>query len=401
MLHEQPTTDRQPPLRIVFLMSRFLDGGIDTVLTEYLKHLAQDDRFQLTLAIATAMGHLEVYAREVPKCVNVVYFSRSKVLTYIPQRRALKQASPLAKAFDELVINPIRRYKARKAIEKLAATTDIFIDFDCCAYSFLRPIHVKKIAFFHFSFAQSMQQNARRMQRIGCELEHYDRVVTISKAMKAEGCQLFPHLKAKLDVIYNAKDPVLIQRKAAQIPADERLERPFILAVERLEESQKDLTTLLRAYAMLREKFGREEWLYIIGKGKSEAELRQTAHELDIDDHTVFLGFRANPYPWMQQSRLLVHSAKFEGLPTVLVEGLLLNKLMVATDCPTGPREILDDGKAGLLVPVGDAESLAKAVNRLLSDAYLQAELLEGVHHRAADFTFQTVDHQLKKLLGR
>ena len=200
MLHEQPTTDSQSPLRIVFLMSRFLDGGIDTVLTEYLKHLAQDDRFQLTLAIATAMGHLEVYAREVPKCVNVVYFSQSKVLTYIPQRRALKQASPLAKAFDELVINPVRRYKARKAIEKLAATTDIFIDFDCCAYSFLRPIHVKKIAFFHFSFAQSMQQNARRMQRIGRELEHYDRVVTISKAMKAEGCQLFPHLKAKLDL---------------------------------------------------------------------------------------------------------------------------------------------------------------------------------------------------------
>lgn len=121
---------------------------------------------------------------------------------------------------------------------------------------------------------------------------------------------------------------------------------------------------------------------------------------MGIADRTVFLGFCANPYPWMLRSRLLVHSAKFEGLPTVLIEGLLLDKLMVATDCPTGPREILDDGRAGLLVPVGDAAAFARATDRLLNDTQLQADILQGVRDRAADFTFQAVDSKLRELMG-
>lgn len=387
-------------LHIVFLMSRFLDGGIDTVLIEYLKYLAKDDSLQLTLAITTRMGSLEVFADEVPERVETIYFSKSKLLTHIPQWRALKQASIFAKVFDELFLNPIRRYHAKKGIRKLAATADLFIDFDCCAYSLLHAVKTKKIAFFHFSFDQAMRQNAHRMQRIGRELENYDKVVTISEAMKAEGCRLFPKLCGKMEVIYNAKNPDFIRQKAAQRPVDKRIERPFILAVERLEESQKDLTTLLRAYTLLRKEYRREEWFYFIGKGKSEDKLRQTARKLGIDDRIVFLGFQSNPYPWIEKSRLLAHSAKFEGLPTVLIEGLLLGKLMVATNCPTGPNEILDGGKAGLLVPVGDAEGLAKAIDQLLSDANLQEQILKGVHHRAFDFTFQAVDSRLKEIIG-
>ena len=398
-INPQPSTP-DTPLRIVFLMSRFLDGGIDTVLIEYLKHLSKNRDMEITLAIATAMGSLEVFRREVPENVKLVYFSQSRRLTHIPRGRALKMTSRLSKVYDELVINPIRRRRVQKGIARLAKTTDLFIDFDCCAYSFLRSVRTKKIAYFHFSFVQAMRQNGRRMKRIGRELEHYDRVVTISKAMREEGYRLFPSLKDKMTVIYNAKNPESIRRKAAVTTGDDRIDRPYLLAVERLEESQKDLTTLLEAYALLRKTFHREEWLYIIGKGSSEEELKQKARALGIADRTVFLGFCANPYPWMLRSRLLVHSAKFEGLPTVLIEGLLLDKLMVATDCPTGPREILDDGRAGLLVPVGDAAAFASATDRLLNDTQLQADILQGVRDRAADFTFQAVDSKLRKLMG-
>lgn len=398
-INPQPSTP-DTPLRIVFLMSRFLDGGIDTVLIEYLKHLSESEDVEITLAIATAMDSLEVFRREVPANVKIVYFSQSRRLTHIQQGRVLKMTSHLAKVYDEMVNNPIRRYRAQRGIDRLAKTADLFIDFDCCAYSFLRSVRTKKIAYFHFSFVQAMRQNGRRMKRIGRELEHYDRVVTISKAMQEEGCRLFPSLKDKMTVIYNAKNPGIIRRKAAATTGDDRIDRPYLLAVERLEESQKDLTTLLEAYALLRKTFHREEWLYIIGKGSSEEELKQKARALGIAGRTVFLGFCANPYPWMLRSRLLVHSAKFEGLPTVLIEGLLLDKLMVATDCPTGPREILDDGRAGLLVPVGDAAAFACATDRLLNDTQLQADILQGVRDRAADFTFQAVDSKLRELMG-
>lgn len=383
---------------VVFLMSRFLDGGIDTVLVEYLRYLAKDERYQITLAIATYMDKLEVFRNRIPKNVKVIYFNRMKLLTRVPQKRITKQAGRISKLYGEMM-NPILRRKTQHNIHKLAKTTDLFIDFDCCAYSFLKSVHTKKIAFFHFSFAQSMAQNPKRMKRIRKQLEKYDSVITISKAMKDEGCKMFPELKDKLFVIYNAKDQDCIRRYADEKVADERIKEPYFLSIERLEESQKDITTLLKAYALLRKEKGVKEKLYIIGKGNSEELLRQLTVDLDIDKDVEFLGFISNPYPWIKNSKLLLHSAKFEGLPTVLVEGLLLGKLMVSSDCPTGPKEIFNYGKAGVLVPVGDARAFADATYQLLTDSALQQQILQGVTERAFDFTFPAIDKKISELL--
>ena len=111
-----------------------------------------------------------------------------------------------------------------------------------------------------------------------------------------------------------------------------------------------------------------------------------------------FLGFISNPYPWIQRCRLMVHSAKFEGLPTVMIEGLLLGKLIVASDCPTGPREILSGGAAGVLVPVGDAPVFASAIHRLLTDEAYARELARGAALSAGRFTFETIAPQLDEL---
>ena len=383
---------------VVFLMSRFLDGGIDTVLVEYLRYLAKDERYQITLAIATYMDKLEVFRNRIPKNVKVIYFNRMKLLTRVPQKRITKQAGKITKLYGEMM-NPILRRKTQHNIHKLAKTTDLFIDFDCCAYSFLKSVHTKKIAFFHFSFAQSMAQNPKRMKRIRKQLEKYDSVITISKAMKDEGCKMFPELKDKLFVIYNAKDQDCIRRYADEKVADERIKEPYFLSIERLEESKKDITTLLKAYALLRKEKGVKEKLYIIGKGNSEELLRQLTVDLDIDKDVEFLGFISNPYPWIKNSKLLLHSAKFEGLPTVLVEGLLLGKLMVSSDCPTGPKEIFNYGKAGVLVPVGDARAFADATYQLLTDSALQQQILQGVTERAFDFTFPAIDKKISELL--
>ena len=390
--------DEKRKKNIVFLMSRFLDGGIDTVLVEYLRYLAKDERYQITLAIATYMDKLEVFRNRIPKNVKVIYFNRMKLLTRVPQKRITKQAGKITKLYGEMM-NPILRRKTQHNIHKLAKTTDLFIDFDCCAYSFLKSVHTKKIAFFHFSFAQSMAQNPKRMKRIRKQLEKYDSVITISKAMKDEGCKMFPELKDKLFVIYNAKDQDCIRRYADEKVADERIKEPYFLSIERLEESQKDITTLLKAYALLRKEKGVKEKLYIIGKGNSEELLRQLAVDLDIDKDVEFLGFISNPYPWIKNSKLLLHSAKFEGLPTVLVEGLLLGKLMVSSDCPTGPKEIFNYGKAGVLVPVGDVRAFADATYQLLTDSALQQQILQGVTERAFDFTFPAIDKKISELL--
>ena len=386
------------PIRLTFLITSLRDGGIETVLLEYLEHLSRDPRYRLTLAIASYMGDLEVYRERIPEGVRVCYLVQAAPLVYVPQQRARRRLGGAIKLCDQLLANPLRRWLVQRGIQRLVQETDVFVDFDTCAYSYLRSIGRPKVAFLHFSLEQLMQQNARRMQRIGRMLPGYDRVVTISQAMRAEAEQLFPELGARLRVIYNPKDLTRLRARAAELPEDPRIERPYLLAVERLEESQKDISTLLRAYTLLQREYGVEEQLYIIGKGGSEGELRQLAEELGIAGSVCFLGFISNPYPWIQRCRLMVHSAKFEGLPTVMIEGLLLGKLIVASDCPTGPREILEGGAAGMLVPVGDAPAFASAIHRLLTNETYARELARGAALAAGRFTFETIAPQLDEL---
>ena len=386
------------PLRLLFLLSRFLDGGIDTVLLEYVNHLADHLHYDVTLGIAICYGDLEVYRPKLSPRVKVVYFNQSPFLTRIARQRIEKKASLFAKSIDEILCVPLRRLATQRGICKLSQQADAIIDFDCCAYAFLHHIRKRKIAFFHFSFNEVLKNNPKRMNRIRKGLTAYDKVVTISKAMCEEGREMFPQFKEKFILLYNAKDEQLLA-KYAKVPIDSPLiHQPYLLAVERLEESQKDLSTLIRAYSLLVHEHHISEGLYIIGKGKDETQLKQLAKTLQVADKVVFLGFQANPLPWILHCKIFVHSAKFEGLPTVLIEALLLDKLIVATDCPTGPSEILDHGRCGLLTPVGNAPAFAAAIHQLLLDNDLQKQLLSAVKEHKKVFNLNHIDHQLHAL---
>lgn len=374
--------------RILFLLSRFLDGGIDAVLLDYLRYLAQRSDYHITLAISIHMGELEVFRKQIPEQVDVVYLVDQPALTRWRQQKIIKRLPIYIKMYDEAVLSPIRRYMIGNKLHQLAKQHDVVIDFDCCHYAYLKDVKTRKVAWFHFSFKQLMEQNARRTKRIGNHLRYYDRIVTISRAMLDEGQELFPWLEDRWRLIYNAKDEQLLQRRACESVGDSRLNDSYILAIERLEESQKDLTTLIRAYKVLHEQYHHAEKLYLLGKGRDEQQLRQLAQELCISEHVVFLGFSSNPYPWIAHAKAIAHSAKFEGLPTVMIESLIMGKLIVATDCPTGPREILDNGQAGLLTPVGNAEALAEALHRILTDESLQAAILAHAKEYKQQFLF-------------
>ena len=386
--------------KILFLISRFLDGGIDTVLVEYLRFLSAHSNYRITLGICVSMDELEVFRQSIPDNVEVHHLVKAQWLTKW-RKRKIKSGLPTAtKIYDEAFLSPIRRCIIAKGIKQLSRCHDVVIDFDCCSYSFLKNIPIPKIAWFHFSFEESLKQNCRRTMRIGRMQEHYDKVVLISEAMRQEGANLFPQLADKLKVIYNAKERNYLIQKSEEKVDDDRIRQPYILAVERLNENQKDITTLLHAYSILRKDFHHDEPLILLGKGRSEDQLRQTAKDLGIADSVAFIGFQSNPYPWMKQAKLLVHSAKFEGLPTVLIEGLMLDKLMVSSDCPTGPREILDDGRAGFLVPVADAQAMAEAIHKMLTDTSLQNQIKSGIEKHRHLFTFEHAKKMFDQMIN-
>ena len=138
---------------------------------------------------------------------------------------------------------------------------------------------------------------------------------------------------------------------------------PVILGVGRL-TPQKDFSTLIRAFARVRTV--RDCRLVILGEGELRAELEQLVTSLGLADSVKLPGFAENPFAWMSRVRLFVLSSRWEGLPNVLIQAMACGAAVVSTDCPSGPDEILEGGKWGKLVPVGDVEALAEAISENL-----------------------------------
>lgn len=138
---------------------------------------------------------------------------------------------------------------------------------------------------------------------------------------------------------------------------------PVIMAAGRLGRV-KDYPTLIRAFARIRAH--RACRLMILGRGRQQPKLQALARQLGVADDVQLPGFVANIYPYLARAAVFVVSSLREGGPNVLMEALALGRPAVATDCPHGPREILQDGRYGALVPVGDDEALAIAISETL-----------------------------------
>lgn len=138
---------------------------------------------------------------------------------------------------------------------------------------------------------------------------------------------------------------------------------PVVLGVGHL-EPRKDFTTLLQAFAMVREH--RVARLVILGDGPERMVLASLACDLGVHEHVALPGFIPNPLPYMRRASVFALSSRAEGLPTVLIEALACGTPVVSTDCPYGPREILAGGRYGYLVPVGDADAMAQALDRII-----------------------------------
>ncbi len=151
---------------------------------------------------------------------------------------------------------------------------------------------------------------------------------------------------------------------------------PVILGVGRLQR-QKDFATLIRAFAQLRQRVNAR--LVILGEGSGRRALMALIAELALEDCVDLPGFQRNPYPFLAHARLFALSSAWEGSPNVLTEAMALGIPVVSTDCLSGPSEILDDGRYGRLVPVGDASALAAAMHATLAQPLASAVLREAV----------------------
>jgi len=261
----------------------------------------------------------------------------------------------------------------------------------------------------HLTLAEDTP-NARRWQRrylpplIRRTYPQADAIATVCDALGDEIAASTGLPRERIQTIYN---PVVSDEIAlrAREPVEHRWfapgEPPVVLGVGRIAK-QKDFPTLVRAFARLRAR--RPARLVILGEAKNAQknarrikELQELAGHLGVADDVDFAGFVDNPFAYMSRSAVFALSSRYEGFGNVLIEAMACGCPVVSTDCPVGPGEILEQGRYGPLVPVGDDAALALAIERTL-DAPPRDSVLRA---RAADFSVdRSVDRYLAVLFG-
>lgn len=224
--------------------------------------------------------------------------------------------------------------------------------------------------------------NIPRRILIAHALRRADTVIAVSEAIKEYLVQRLCLERERVEVIYN---PVAVPKSRKSDPPHPWLcdsGRPVLIAAGRLTR-QKRFSLLVEAMAFL----PKEIRLIILGEGDGRESLERMIREKQLESRVSLPGFQSCPGDWFVHADCYVMSSDWEGFPFVLLEAFAAGLQVVSTDCLSGPRELLEDGRYGKLVPCGDALRLAKAVEEALAVPAKRENLVE----RASEFSLESV----------
>lgn len=222
------------------------------------------------------------------------------------------------------------------------------------------------------------------------------KIVCICYEQKEIMKQVIPQLKEEqLTVIYNIIDiNEIIKRKNDKIPYMQK----YILMVARFDFRSKDFYTLINAYSELPEDLKTRYQLLLLGDGPDMEKVKRYVYQKNEEKNVILLGKDNNPYKWMARADILILSSKSEGLPTVLIESMICNTPVISTICQTGPREILNNGEYGILVPVGDSNILKRSIIKLLNDENLRNTFIQKANENIYRFSPDSIIPKINNL---
>lgn len=327
--------------RIAVLLHDLRGGGAERVTLKLVKGMLAAGR-EVDLVLVSAKGE---YLRLIPEGARVIDLGKSNVFKAVPAlARYLKTERPKA------LLSSLTHVNLAALMAKALAGGDTRI-----AVSERNQISLKA--------ATATSARARLTYMAAPLLYRWaDDILAVSHGVAADVAR-FTRLKPdRVKCIYN---PVYDQALtlAAAAPASHPWMEPgqpkVILAAGRLHE-QKGFDVLLRAFEIVRRTTPCR--LIIMGEGEERAKLEALVEELGVTDHVSLPGFIENPYAMMARADVYVLSSRWEGLPGALLEAMACGAPVVATNCPSGPDEILEDGRYGALVPVDDHAALAEGI---------------------------------------
>lgn len=352
--------------RVTTFAKNLLGGGAERVTVNLLEGLPRDN-FVQDVVLVSAWGP---FLDKIPKDVMLTDLGRGGSVSraIVPLARHLRRHRP------DVLVSHLAWANIAAVIARTLARTET------------KVVIVEHNDNSVLERKRSRTLTSKLLQRLKAAIyRRADVVVGVSEGVSryVEGAFGLPLSSVK--TIYNpVVSETLIARSHEPLahPWFEPSEPPVLLAVGRLRE-QKDFATLLRAFSrVVRQRPCR---LVILGEGSERATLEAEVQHLGVSDKVALPGFVDNPYPYMRAAAAFVLSSRWEGLSLALIEAMACGCPVVATDCPSGPSEVLEAGKWGPLVEVGDADALAEAILKTLAEPPLAAAL----EARAAAFSYE------------
>ena len=186
----------------------------------------------------------------------------------------------------------------------------------------------------------------------------------------------------------------------ARLPAEDAAairDVPCYVHIGRLDPS-KNHDLLIQACLKLRAR-GQDFMVLCVGEGPERPRLVAEIASWSLERHIILMGARGNPYPVVRRAVALVLTSKFEAFALVLAEAMACGVPAISTNCVAGPPEVLQNGRSGLLVPVDDAEALAAAMERIVTDEPLRQRLITAGYARVEDFDISRIARQWETMI--
>ena len=379
--------------KLLFFINTLNFGGAERVVSQLLIHL--NDYYELYLAL---YAHQIKY--EIPPEVKVfsleenVLAGNSSTLFRLP-----------------ILAKKLTVYCKQEKIETCVA----FLNRPCYILALMRAVYgyKGKVIMCERSHRSSIinfiGSGSSFTKKIAFLLTKYsyrwaDLVIANSKVSKQDLIENFAVTKP-IKVIYNPIDIKATLRKANEILEVKMDDGDFYFISTGNFRPEKNFALLINAFALLKDLPVK---LFLVGGGELEASLKELTKTLQLEDRILFTGFQTNPYKFISRSNCFVLSSYTEGFPNVLLEALACGKPVIATDCLSGPRELLapqtpiesialqnfEEAEFGILTPVNNAEILADAMRNIFKDASLLKNYEVKAFKRATEFDINNIKKQ-------
>ena len=349
-------------------------GGAEKVLVNILKNLDKN-KFSPTLVLLASDTTLQ---RELPETIPIIKLgiegSFATLRSIFPLARIIREERPqvvvsfmwgtnLIMLLTKLITTP----KSKMIISEHVNLGKDIINYRFC---WLRKFLIKKL------------------------YPKADAIITVSLGIKENLTKEFGILEEKIKVIYNGIDLRNIEKLTTAT-----FKPPFkqyIIAVGRLEK-QKNYPLLLKAFAGINKEH--DIGLVILGEGKERKHLEILIHDLGLDGKVLMPGIVDNPYPWLTHGKVFVLCSKYEGFGIVIIEAMACRVPVVATHCPSGPEEIINDGITGFLTENDSAEKLGETIFRYLNDPSLVKEVTEKAFEEVKKWDIKKITKEYEAII--